>query len=85
MFNSHLAWIKTTNSPNVQTCKPRQKAKKNHQKYGHFPAKNTEYIPWQEVCLDIVGPYKKLQKDKNGKTVPIHLSCQTIKWDNRMV
>ena len=56
---------------NVKTCKQKhfKRQRKTARKMYMFQQKNAEYITWQKVCLDIVGPYKKLQKDKNGKTV----------------
>ena len=26
-------------------------------KYGHLPAKVEEYIPWDKLCVDLIGPY----------------------------
>ena len=26
-------------------------------KYGHLPAKKAEVVPWNQLCVDLVGPY----------------------------
>ena len=38
------------------TCQ-RLKKKKKKKKYGKLPPKNVELIPWDTVCIDLVGPY----------------------------
>ena len=27
-------------------------------KYGQLPAKKAEIVPWNQLCVDLVGPYK---------------------------
>ena len=34
------------------------------QKIGKLPAKLSEEIPWNEICVDLVGPHKILRKGK---------------------
>ena len=55
--------------------------KRNKSKYGHLPAKDAEAIPWNQLCVDLVGPYKipinspnKAWKKKNFDS----LWCVTI-------
>ena len=38
-------------------CATCQKTKKSHTKYGKLPAKEAEAIPWQRLCVDLIGPY----------------------------
>ena len=39
-----------------------QKRKKN--KYGHLPPKEPETMPWDKMCIDLIGPYKIRRKTK---------------------
>ena len=32
--------------------------KREGKTYGHLPAKQSEEIPWYQLCVDIIGPYK---------------------------
>ena len=41
----------------TRTCKTCQKQKKTKVKYGHLPPKIAEGIPWQVLCVDLIGPY----------------------------
>ena len=46
------------------------KSKKN--KYGHLPPKEAEAIPWQKLCVDLIGPYNipvKYNKSKKIETL----------------
>ena len=52
-----------------QLTKPKQK------KYGHLPEKQAEAVPWQTVCIDLIGPYKF--GDAKKKT-EISLHCLTM-------
>ena len=38
-------------------CATCQKTKKSHTKYGKLPAKEAEAVPWQRLCVDLIGPY----------------------------
>ena len=42
-------------------------------KLGHIPEKQAEAIPWQTVCIDLIGPYK-FGKDKKE----VKLRCLTM-------
>ena len=42
--------------------------------YGEAPAKLPEEIPWNKLCLYLIGPYKILIKGRS----PIILNCVTI-------
>ena len=30
---------------------------KNIKKYGHPPEKTAEAVPWERLCVDLIGPY----------------------------
>jgi hypothetical protein len=42
----------------VKKCLPCQMCKKTQKPYGHLPPKEAEVEPWQEVHVDLVGPWK---------------------------
>ena len=42
----------------VKKCPTCQMTKRNKSKYGHLPAKDAEAVPWNQLCVDLVGPYK---------------------------
>ena len=48
----------------VKCCERCQLSKRRKRKYGHLPAKVAEVIPWNQVCVDLVGPYTIKAKDK---------------------
>ena len=40
--------------------------KKHQDKYGKLPMKNPESTPWDVLCVDLIGPYKIKQKNKEN-------------------
>ena len=50
----------------VNTCLNCQKNKRRHKKYGHLPEKDAESIPWDKMCIDLIGPYKIRRKNKTN-------------------
>ena len=42
----------------VSTCDTCQRTKKYKKKYGHLPEKTAEAVPWERLCVDLIGPYK---------------------------
>ena len=57
----------------VKTCHDCQLSKKQHKKYGHLPPKQAETIPWQQVNVDLIGPYTIKTPNK------VHtLQCMTM-------
>ena len=44
--------------------RPAKDSKKK--KYGKLPPKNVELIPWDTVCIDLVGPYTVTDQKGNG-------------------
>jgi len=41
------------------------KNKKTSKKYGLLPEKVAEAIPWQKLCVDLIGPYKITNTNSN--------------------
>ena len=59
-----------TNS--VASCDSCQKNKRRTRKFGHLPEKVAEAQPWDQMCIDLIGPYtirRKGQKDLTCKCV----------------
>jgi hypothetical protein len=42
-------------------------SKKRTQKYGHLPSKFVISVPWEALCVDLVGPYTL--KGKDGSSI----------------
>ena len=63
----HFYWthLQQTVQEVCKPCKTCQVTKKTNKKYGHLPAKEAECIPWDRLCVDLIGPYKI--RPKNGK------------------
>ena len=56
-----------------KTCPTCQRNKHMTQKWGHIPPKVAEYHPWDQVCVDTIGPYTIHRE--NAK--PLSLQCLT--------
>ena len=50
-------------------CPKCQLTKTGKLKYGKLPAKEAECIPWQKLCVDLIGPYNIPIKGKKGKKI----------------
>ena len=48
----------------VKTCERCQLGKRCKRKYGHLPPKIAVVTPWNQVCVDLIGPYTIKAKDK---------------------
>ena len=74
-IGQHLWWPKMRNqiTNSVTTCTTCQLNKRRtSKKYGHLPEKEAEAIPWDKMCIDLIGPYtirRKRQKDLICKCV----------------
>ena len=43
----------------VRLCPYCQRYNKQTQKYGHVPSEDVQHLqPWDEVCVDMIGPWK---------------------------
>jgi len=47
----------------MKSCKACQTNKKWKLKYGHLPAKTVIRIPWEAICVNLIGPYTLKGKD----------------------
>ena len=41
----------------VTNCDTFQSTKQSNKQYGKLPAKLAGEIPWNKICVDIIGPY----------------------------
>ena len=59
-IRQHLTWpgLREDVRALVTTCDKCQRCKKQRKKYGLLPPKEAETIPWEWLCVDLVGPYK---------------------------
>ena len=55
-------------------CVRCQLGKHRKRKYGHLPPKIVQVTPWNQVCVDLIGPYMIKAKDK---TI-VDFMCLTI-------
>ena len=51
----------------TKSCKTCQVNKKRSLKYGHLPSKIVICIPWEALCVDLIGPYTL--KGKDGSSI----------------
>ena len=58
-LRQHFIWpgLRTDVEKFCKTCKKCQLTKKRQQKYGKLPVKDTEAKPWNEVHVDLIGPW----------------------------
>jgi hypothetical protein len=65
-MRQHLTWpgLKTDALKQVKKCPNCQKAKKQKKKHGHVPPKIAESQPWEQSCVDMIGPYQKRREGK---------------------
>ena len=63
-IRQHFWWPKMREMINdyVEKCDICQRFKKQKKNYGHLPPKDAEAIPWQILCVDLVGSYTIQQK-----------------------
>ena len=59
-IGQHLWWPKMRDhiTNYVKICPLCQKNKRKQKKYGLLPAKEAETIPWDKLCVDLIGPYR---------------------------
>jgi hypothetical protein len=60
----------------VLTCTICQTQKKQSKKYGLLPEKKAEAMPWDRLCIDLIGPYNIKSNVKGVKIPP--LKCVTM-------
>jgi hypothetical protein len=57
--------MRTTIRSLTKSCKFCQINKDGHKKYGHLPQKIVHTIPWECLCVDLIGPYTLKGKDNS--------------------
>ena len=55
--------MRTTILSLTKSCRSCQINKRGSQKYGHLPPKTVYTIPWECLCVDLIGPYTLKGKD----------------------
>ena len=75
-MGQHFTWkgMRRTVQNVCQRCKACQLNKPKLRKLGHLPPKTPEEIPWERLCIDLVGPYTVGTNKKNEAT----LHCLTM-------
>ena len=68
-LSSTLYWEKMEDQIRqfVKQCPTCERFKKQKKKYGHIPPKNVELIPWDTVCIDLIGPYTVTDQKGNDR------------------
>ena len=76
-IGQHYYWknMRTTIKHACGKCHVCQLTKPKTRKYGNLPEKQAEVIPWKQVCVDLIGPYK-IGKPKSKYEVILH--CLTM-------
>jgi hypothetical protein len=60
----------------VLTCTICQTQKKQSKIYGLLPEKDAEAMPWDRLCIDLIGPYS-IESNVKGVKIP-PLKCITM-------
>jgi hypothetical protein len=65
MMNAAMYWkgMRTTIRSLTKSCRSCQIDKRRAQKCGHLPPKTVYTIPWECLCVDLIGPYTLKGKD----------------------
>ena len=66
MIFQHLYWLDIRNAARKEgsNCDNFRLTKTPNKKYGKLPAKLSEEIPWNKLCVDLIGPYVIRRKGK---------------------
>jgi hypothetical protein len=64
-MNTAMYWkgMRTTIRSLTKSCKSCQVNKRQSQKKGHLPPRTVYTIPWECLCVDLIGPYTLKGKD----------------------
>ena len=75
-IRQHMTWpnLRHDVQSHVKKCRSCQIHKTRHQKYGKLPPKVAEAQPWEQLCVDLIGPYLIRRKDKP----PLRLMAVTM-------
>jgi hypothetical protein len=77
-IGQHYYWknLRTSMKHVCGRCNVCQLTKPKLRKFGHLPEKQADVIPWKQVCIDLIGPYK-IGSEKN-KQYATTLHCLTM-------
>ena len=77
MIFQHLYWLDIRNAARKEgsNCDNFQLTKTSNKKYGKLPAKLSEEIQWNKICVDLIGIYVIR---RNGKKENLHLKPVTM-------
>ena len=64
MIFQHLYWPDNIDvvQKEVSNCDTCQRTKLSNKKYGTLPVKLAEEIPWNKLCVDLIGTYAIREK-----------------------
>ena len=63
------------------TCPQCQINKRQQKKYGHLPAKEAEYLPWERVNVDLIGPYTvQMTEDSTQELRALTMIDPATRW-----
>jgi hypothetical protein len=70
-IRQHLTWptLRDDVRNHVSRCAICQKNKKQTKKYGQLPAKDADVVPWERLCVDLIGEYKIARKGRKKLTM----------------
>jgi hypothetical protein len=62
----HFTWSKMREHIHKEcsTCHTCQLTKRSKKKYGQLPEKEAESLPWEKLCVDMIGPYNIKRRGK---------------------
>ena len=65
----------------IKCCDVCQRCKRSHTKYGLLPVKEAELVPWERLCVDLIGPYTvTLDAGQQKKLWAITMIDPTTGW-----
>lgn len=76
-IRQNFYWPKMRNHVHstCKKCHTCQITKRNTRKYGKLPEKQAEAVPWDTLCIDLIGPYTI---KRNGHSNDLTLWCVTM-------
>jgi transposase InsO family protein len=77
-MGQHYAWkgMRKTIEAVCKRCVTCQLNKPKNVKHGHLPPKEAEDVPWERLCIDLIGPYEI--KGPRRSTADRTLHCLTM-------
>jgi hypothetical protein len=78
IIGQHFYWpeMRDQITNDISICAICQTQKKQSKKYGLLPEKEAEVMPWDRLCVDLIGPYNVKSNVKGVKIPP--LKCITM-------